>query len=272
MTKPAPYQEIAQYLRDRILGSEQDPDHLHPGDELPSENDLAERFDVVRSTATRAIALLRSEGLIATNQGARSTVRGRPRLFYLATGENFRKRQGTGKPNDIAEAEAQGYESKNDLLSVGSVPAPRDIATRLDVDPGTPILARVQLHRARRKDADPDAAQFEPMKIMRCYYEHGFADGTPLAEASPVAGGIANLIEAEDGPFRRTIARFVEDIELRMPLPDEVDLLLIPPGVPVARILRTMYDATGAPVEVLDSVLPGDRYNLRYIITVPEKP
>mgnify|MGYP001575274691 CR=1 FL=1 len=256
MSQIPPYQKIANALRDQILSGE-----LAPGDELPSENQLAKVHDCVRSTVTRAIEQLRSEGLISTAQGARSRVRARPQIFYLATGENFRQRQGTGKPNDIAEAEAQGHESKNAIVSVGLTPAPEDVAERLGVDSGTQVIMRHQLNYV----------DGEPMKAMRCYYRRDFADGTALAEPRLIAGSVANLIEAEDGPFGRTIARFVEDIELRMPRPAEAEQLLIPPGVPVARILRTLYDAAGEPLEVLDSLLPGDRYKLRYVISVPEK-
>lgn len=252
----APYQEVAKYLRDQILSGE-----LAPGAAVPSESELTERFGHNRRTIQRAIDLLRSEGLVASSQGARTTVRKRPSIFYVATGENFRRRQGTGKPNDIAEAEAQGYRGTNNLLAVEEVPAPADVAARLGIPAGEPVIMRYQVNRA-------DGA---PMKVMRCYYRLDFAAGTPLAEFRLVRGGVANLIEAEDGPIRRRIDRFVEDIELRMPHPEEAEQLAIPPGVPVARIMRTLYDPSGEPLEVLESLLPGDRYLLRYVISVPDK-
>lgn len=257
MTKIAPYQQIANDLRTQILAGT-----LEAGAELPSENELARRYECVRATATRALDQLRSEGLISSAQGKKSVVRARPQIFYTATGENFRQRQGTGKPNDIAEAEAQGYTGKNDLLFVGSVPAPTEVAERLGVEPDSLVTLRFMLNRAND----------EPMKLSRGYYKQDLARGTPLAESRKIQGGVATLLEAEDGPFRRTIARFVEDIELRMPRPDEMEQLLIPPGVPVARILRTLYDPSGEALEVLDSLLPGDRYLLRYVIAIPDKP
>lgn len=258
MTKIAPYQQIANDLRTQILDGT-----LEAGAELPSEHELARRYKCVRATATRALDQLRSEGLISSTQGKKSVVRARPQIFYTATGENFRQRQGTGKPNDIAEAEAQGYGNpSNDIIVVGPVPAPEEVAERLGVEVGEAVIVRHVLNRING----------EPMKVSLAYYKQDFAQGTPLAEARLVTGGVATLIEAEDGPFRRTIARFVEDIELRMPRPAEAAQLLIPPGVPVARILRTLYDSSGEPLEVLDSLLPGDRYQLRYVIAIPDKP
>lgn len=265
MSNIAPYQEIANTLRDQILSGE-----LAPGEELPSENALAVRFKCVRSTAARALEQLRREGLIATTQGKPSKVRSRPQIFYTANGENFRRRQGTGKPNDIAEAEAQGYASKNRIIFVGQVPAPAEVAERLGVEVGSMVVLRDVLNRIKFRHLPPEAP-FEPMKVSRGYYKRDFAEGTPLAQRRLIDGGAATLIEADDGPFRRTIASFVEDIELRMPRPAEAEQLLIPPGVPVARILRTLYDTSGEALEVLDSLLPGDRYKLQYEISIPEK-
>lgn len=45
-----------------------------------------------------------------------------------------------------------------------------------------------------------------------------------------------------------------------MPTPDEARILSMPPGVPVFRILRTVYDSGGQPVEVQDSLAAGDRH------------
>lgn len=53
-----------------------------------------------------------------------------------------------------------------------------------------------------------------------------------------------------------------------MPTPYEVELLRIPPGVPVARVLRTAIDTDQESVEVLDSIVPCDRHIFRYVIDV----
>lgn len=44
----------------------------------------------------------------------------------------------------------------------------------------------------------------------------------------------------------------------------EVRLLRLPPGEPVFRILRTIYDSESRPVEVQDSVAAADRHRFRY--------
>lgn len=50
----------------------------------------------------------------------------------------------------------------------------------------------------------------------------------------------------------------------RMPTPDEARELELAPGVPVFRVLRTVYDTEGRPLEVQDSVAAADRHQFRY--------
>lgn len=257
MSTTAPYQRIADWLRDMILRGE-----LAPGTSVPSENYLAEKFECARNTATRAVKQLVSEGLIITRQGARSVVAGRPTMVYLASGENFRKRQATGKTNDVAEAAAQDHKAWNDLFAVDiGHPAPEEIAERLRIDAGAPVTVRRMIHRVDGR----------PMKFLTSYYRQAFAAGTALEVKRRIVGSAAVLIEAEDGPFRRTLSRAEEEVELRMPTPFEAEELHIPAGVPVGRFLRTLYDVDDDPLEVLDSLLPGDRYTFKFVTPIPPK-
>ena len=57
------YQQIAQQIKDRILGGE-----FAPGGRLKSERDLALEFGVQRNTMRQALALLQSEGRIAKDR------------------------------------------------------------------------------------------------------------------------------------------------------------------------------------------------------------
>ena len=77
-------------------------------------------------------------------------------------------------------------------------------------------------------------------------------------------GGIHALIEDENGPIHRRINRSEDDITASMPTPDQARTLRLPPGVPVFRVLRTVYDADNRPVEVQDTVAAADRHEFRY--------
>jgi DNA-binding GntR family transcriptional regulator len=56
-----PYRQIADILRRRIESGQYPPDTR-----VPTESELVEAFEVARTTARRAIAVLREEGLIYT--------------------------------------------------------------------------------------------------------------------------------------------------------------------------------------------------------------
>jgi DNA-binding GntR family transcriptional regulator len=56
-----PYRQIAGILRRRIESGQYPPDTR-----IPTESELVEAFEVARTTARRAIAVLREEGLIYT--------------------------------------------------------------------------------------------------------------------------------------------------------------------------------------------------------------
>jgi DNA-binding transcriptional regulator YhcF (GntR family) len=64
------YLEIAGQVREQILRGD-----LQAGDEIPSERELAASWNVARGTAARALAWLRSEGLVEARQGAGTHVR-----------------------------------------------------------------------------------------------------------------------------------------------------------------------------------------------------
>lgn len=68
-TTAPPYLRIAADLRAAIRSGV-----LSAGDELPTEQDLARRYDVVASTAHRAIARLAEAGLVEVSRGKRAVV------------------------------------------------------------------------------------------------------------------------------------------------------------------------------------------------------
>jgi GntR family transcriptional regulator, transcriptional repressor for pyruvate dehydrogenase complex len=59
------FDQVADQLREHVLAG-----LLSPGDRLPTEAELCERFGVSRSTIREALRVLASEGLITTRRGA----------------------------------------------------------------------------------------------------------------------------------------------------------------------------------------------------------
>jgi GntR family transcriptional regulator len=248
-----PFKRVANELRAEILRGD-----LAPGDKIPSENSLAERFGVTRATVRKGLALLRMEGLVTSHQGKGAFVRERPHVSMRQTGSIYRARRSTGKANYNAEAEAQGQRARQVIREVVETPAPEHIAERFGVAPGTPVIVR----RLRFEVDDT------PMQLVDCYYEASLAGGTKLAESRLIKGGANAYLEDLGGPIGRRIVQFIEDLDVRMPYPHEAEQLDIPDGVPVARLIRSAFDSAGDVLEVLDSIVPCDRHVFRYVINV----
>ena len=70
---PSKYVQFADFLRQQIESGE-----LAPGALLPSESALMQRYGVSRPMARKAVAILRNEGLVTTEQGVGTKVRERP--------------------------------------------------------------------------------------------------------------------------------------------------------------------------------------------------
>ncbi|MFJ9906849.1 GntR family transcriptional regulator [Streptomyces sp. NPDC101152] len=252
-TRPL-YQRIADDLRASILSGE-----LEPGAKLPSENVLKERYGTTRVTVGKGLALLKSEGLVISSQGKGALVRPRPNVQMLTTGANYRERRNTGVSNFNAEAMAQGLKPEQRILSVETVSAPPEVASRLGLPDGTPVIAR------RRAFYVND----QPMQLVDGYYSAELFSGTAVEDVRRIRGGVSALIEDPQGPVGERITQFVEDLDIRMPTPSEAGDLAIPPGVPLARVLRTAHTSSGVAVEVLDSRVPCDRHVFRYVIDIP---
>lgn len=242
-----PFRLIAQALRDEIMAG-------RISDQLPSENQLAEQHQTTRATVRKAIALLRAEGLVVSEQGKGAFVRPRPHVKLLLTGANYRVHRESNVANFNAEVAAQGHEAEQRLLAVEEVPAPVDIAERLGVDVGTRVIVRKRLFLVND----------EPMQFCDGYYPAELFRGTAVAEPVRIKGGVHAVIERQS-----RLKRFVEDIDIRFPSHEEAIDLRIPEGVPVARVLRTAIDVNDRVVEVLESIVPTDRFTFRYVIDLP---
>lgn len=240
-----PYRQIAAALREAIkLG------RLAPGDRLPSEAELVERYGVARMTARQAIHELKTEGLVVSEHGRGVFVRSVPVVRRLASERFARKHRDEGKAAFSAEAEKTGYTPSVDRIDVSEAPASVEIAERLGIDPGAPIVVRDRRYLANG----------EPVETAVSYLPAVLARGTAITEHDTGPGGIYARLE-ESGHL---LDHFVEEVAARMPTPDERRALQLSPGVPVLTVLRTAYDTTGRAVEVCDTLKAAYAYVLEY--------
>jgi DNA-binding GntR family transcriptional regulator len=128
--------------------------------------------------------------------------------------------------------------------------ADHEIAKRLEVADGTPVVAR---KRVRSIDG-------EPFNINDTYHTMEVAGNTAVMNPVDIPGGSNSVIEAIVGPEVRALDEFF----VRMPKPQEVQRLKLSPGTPVAIHYSTGYTADDKIVRVEYFVLPGDRHVIVY--------
>ena len=199
--------------------------------------------------------MLKAEGLLSTEQGRGAFVRPKPHVRLLVTGASFRKHRALGLPGFNAQALEQGQRPEQRIRSVATVIATPEVAMRLNLDESSPIVVRRRVF----------LLEGQPVALCDSYYPAEWAskrDADRTARADP--RWCNALIEDPEGPIRRQIARSIDDLIARMPTHEEAVELGLPPGVPVVRVLRTVFDSAGLPVEVQDSVMAADRHEFRY--------
>ena len=248
-----PYQHVAASVRHDI-----ETGRYPAGEQLPSENALASTYATSRNVIRRALATLSAEGLLITSQGRPAVVRPRSRVGVTVTGSNYRRHRGLGLPGFNAQALEQGQRPRQLIREVARVPASPEVAERLNLSEGDPVAVR------RRTFFLEEV----PVALTDSYYPLDLAAGTAIEQPARIKGGVHALIEDATGPVGREIARSVDDITSRMPTPGELRELTLPPGVPVFRVLRTVYDTRDNPVEVQDSVAAADRHQFRYEVSM----
>ncbi|MCZ7438128.1 GntR family transcriptional regulator [Micromonospora sp. WMMC241] len=247
MPTPPAYLTIAADLRAAILSGE-----LPAGAKLPSESGLMRQYEVSRTVAKWAIAVLKGEGIVEGRAGSGVYVRNTTRLVRHAQARDLRAEQGPTSPfaRDAARAGQQGtweHESRRDQ-------ADERIAARLGVGPGAPVM----------RTAYRFLSDGEPIQLSTSYEPLALTEGTPVEW--PEEGAAVGVVARMDTIGVR-VDEVVERVSLRAATAEEVDALSLPTRSFVHSIERT-YTAAGKPVETADIALPGGRYDLVYRIPI----
>lgn len=242
------YKQIADWLRDRI-----DAGALGPGDKLPSETVLMRRFGNTRTTVRRALGELAAEGRVRAQRGVGVFVKEVVRddaLVRQPYDRLARHNRDDGRSAIYVDALSQGWavDVQQDRVELDEVPAPKRVASKLEIELGTPIFRRRR--RIRMGEV--------PTQLTDTYLPLDLAVGQ-LREDNTGKGGTHARIE-ELG-YRLT--HFTENLRVRMPDPYETHALRLEIGVPVVDLIQTAY-ADDKPCECFTAVIAGDRYVFKY--------
>jgi len=221
------YARVADALRAEILAG-----RYQPGDQLPSERELRERFGVSANSVRAAMVQLRAEGIAVTYQGRGSFVRKQ---------ETRRKLGG-----DMSWRAILAREGKTDasVVTVRREPCPQDVAERLGIDPGAVVLVRDRLLRA---EGEP------PTLISLSWHPDWLVEQIPDL-ADPTKGGMKGLHEALGLRLR-----FLDVYSSRRPTDAERERLELQAGDVVTDQRGTTYDQEERPLYAIHHVAAGHR-------------
>jgi GntR family transcriptional regulator len=223
------YYRLKQDLQEMIDNGER-------GGALPTERELATRFDTSRTTVRQALAELVVEGKLERAQG-RGTFISEPKLITL--------RQLTSFSEDLAE---RGARPRSEILAVSRVRADRQVAAAL-------ALA-----------TDGTAGE-----LVACVERLRFADDAPIAHETAYLPGRLPRLRAElerHGSLYRTLREVYgieidaaeDSVETALASPVQAQLLGCDTGLPMLLVCRTAWDRDRRPVEFTRSVFRGDRF------------
>jgi len=228
-----------------------------PGSQLPTESEFHERYGVSRTTVRAALQQLVNEGLVVTRKGYGSYVRDRPPIRRISSNRRHAVHRASGKPIFDTEVDAQGQVPSRRMLKVGRTEAPPDIAQWLQVEPGESVVLRSRLQ----------SINDQPAVLSSSYFPFWLAKGTRLELPGALPEGPDNAIEALGYRF----AHGAEVLSARMPTPEEVQILRLPPGVPVVRLLHIDYDDQDRTLQVADDLYVGDRHEFVFEWAEPDR-
>lgn len=228
------YAALAEALRHRIVEGQ-----WPPGAPLPAETNLAREHGVALGTLRRALELLSDQGLIERRHGKGTFVRGglsgatMLRFFRFGSGD--------------------GEVPRSRIVARQSVAAPAEVARRLGVASGDPVL---RLNRLRSLGGQPCLLEeiWLPLPTFAPLLE------TPLAEW----GDLLYPLFAERCGV--AISRANDEIGFAPLGAAQARLLGLPAGHPGVTVTRQAYDLAGRCVELRTT--RGDAFAFHYTVTI----
>ena len=209
---------------------------IRPGDPLPTERDLAERFGVSIAPVRQAILDLVKEGALYRRRGKGTFLREQSLVEHVSILSSF-----------TASMRDRGFDVEMQLLRQRKVRTPSAIALQLGTDERTTtLLERLAL------------VQEEPVALFASYLSPTrFPDvGARLAES----GSLSRVLEDDFGvvPVRADTM-----VEVGRCTTAQSALLHIPAGSSLLIARGTSYDTDDVPVEYFHVHYRADRIRLR---------
>jgi GntR family transcriptional regulator len=223
------YYQIETILRRKILSGE-----FQPQAPMPTEDALAQAFDVSRITIRQALGLLEKDGLVVRQRGKGTFVSEGVKAYESA--------KLTGSMEDLI---LMGVQTSTKILEFSWIESPQSVKDRLGLGEASQVL-RIEKIRLVEKEPFSYVINYLPQKI-------------------------GQKIKAEDLTAKPLLMVLEENLGIR---PDEADqtieatiadahvapLLDIRVGDPLLKVERTVFDVKKRPVECVFVLYRADKY------------
>lgn len=208
-------------------------DELGEGGLLPTERDLAVRFEVSRETVRQALRELLLEGRL--RRAGRGTVVAGPKL-----------EQPLALASYTEGVRRQGRRPGRSLIGLDRFPCPPALATDLGVEQGAPVwhMERVLLADDERVGLESTYVAVERVPRLDADFEPDSSFYGYLHDHLGISFGDAD-----------------ERLETVLATPREALLIGTPPALPMLLIHRLSRDTDGRPLERVRSLYRGDRFS-----------
>ncbi|UHL65017.1 GntR family transcriptional regulator [Paralcaligenes sp. KSB-10] len=223
------YIELADALRHEL-------DDCVPGDDLPSETQLANRFSVNRHTLRRALDVLVDEGRVVRQQGRRARVLARPIVYPVHAHSTYSK-----------ALTKMGLQSEAVLLHRHRRQASPEEARHLAPNRDEAII---ELHTLRLLGG-------QPISLIR----HCFATRQEHLLETYRGGSVRSHLEGQNVFLKRVFSL----IGAGLPAQKDAAQLLMPQRAAVLNVQTLSSDADGAPFELSYSISRADRFQYQII-------
>jgi len=230
------YYQIKETIKNWIINRE-----YNPGDKIPSENQLAEMFDVSRITVRQAITQLVHEGFLISKQGQGSFVIDDEKLID-SFGLEF-----TGFMDDLFY-HIQKTTTKS--VEIKKIQIPKFVRGKLEMDESIEEIIEVKRVRLKSGKCFAYTINYIPIEI-----------GTQISEEALLKKPMLQIMEKDLGIKFNEAFQTIEATFADREVAEKLNLQL---GSPILFAERIMYNEKGESVELVQSSYRGDLY--KYIV------
>jgi len=207
---------------------------------LPSERELAERFEVSRMTARQALQSLHQHGLVYAQVGKGTFVRQAAFKQGLESLSSFTE-----------DIRALGQVPHSQVLFAQVLPADELVAQRLHIPLHSPVAVLKRLRLANQQPLAIETAHLPHVRCPNLLNHHDFTHESLYRVLQEVYG--IRLSHAEQ-TFRADLADSTEQRLLNMP--DSTPYIVL-------RVTRVTFDSTDQPIEYVSSAYHGAHYEFQ---------